>query len=321
MTRIDRPVSALLPDAHMAGWMVSLFLHGTLALCTVFFLQQVKLGPQQPPFQWDVAMVQPTTQTTASSTPTVQQSSSQTSHVEPAAKPTPPAIQPSEPPPQPIAEQMPPPVAEHVPLAKSAETTDHPVTQAEPIAPLTPPTPPASSEPASTPAIPPPSSQRDAEPADPALETPVLDTPSQPMPSAPVEPSLTAQEEADTTPKDESPSQQVAALVPSAHTKLAKADNRWLANLMAKWIGDLDKHYPAMLRTEGITGRVTVTALLHQDGTLTDVRVVKSSGHAALDQVAVEDITNGPPVNLSQPLNRPHMPVKFSIVYDLKTAR
>ena len=313
MTHIDRPASSLSTDAHLAGWTVSLILHGTIAFGAFLFIQQITLAPQQTPFQWDVAMVQPTTQATASSTPTVQQSSSQTSHVEPTAKPTMSAIQPSEPPPierariaepplQPIAEQMPPPVAEHIPVAKAVETTDH-------------------SEPASSPVVPPLPSQRDAKPTDPALETPVLDTPSQPMAAAPVEPSRTAQEEADTTPKDEPLPQQVAALAPSTHTKPAKADNQWLANLMAKWIGDLEKHYPAMLRTEGVTGRVTVTALLHQDGTLTDVRVVKSSGNAALDQVAVKDITNGPPVNLSQPLNRPHMPIKFSIVYDLKTTR
>jgi len=334
--QIDRPASSLSTDAHLAGWTVSLILHGTIAFGAFLFIQQITLAPQQTPFQWDVAMVQSTTQA-ASSAPTVQQSSSETSQVEPAAKSTPtitsPATQPSERPPierariaeppplQPVAEQIPSPVAEQVPVAKALETTDHPVTQAEPIAPLAPPTPPTPSHPASAPAIPPPSLQRDAKPADPALERPMLDTPSQPMPSAPVEPSHTAQEEADTTPKDESPPRQVAALAPSAYTKPAKADNQWLANLMAKWIGDLDKHYPAMLRTEGVTGRVTVTALLHQDGTLTDVRVVKSSGNAALDQVAVADITNGPPVNLSQPLNRPHMPIKFSIVYDLKTVR
>ena len=332
MTRIDRPASSLLTDAHLAGWTVSLILHGTIAFGAFLFIQQITLAPQQTPFQWDVAMVQPTTQATASSTPTVQQSSSQTSHVEPAAKPTPPAIQPSEPPPierariaepppQPIAEQMPPPVAEQVPVAKSAETTDHPVTQAEPIAPLPPPTPPASSEPASTPAIPPPSSQRDAAPVDPALETSVLDTPSQPMPSAPVEPSLTAREEADTTPKDEPPPQQVAALASSAHTKPAKLDYGWLTNLMAKWTEDLDKHYPAMLRTDGIQGKVTVAALLHDNGVLSDIRVAKSSGNSLLDQAAVEAVKNGPPLTLSRPLGRSSIPLKIPIVYILSDRR
>jgi protein TonB len=90
---------------------------------------------------------------------------------------------------------------------------------------------------------------------------------------------------------------------------------------MAQWIEDLNKRYPAMLRTEGVQGKVTLTAMLHENGLLSDVRVVKSSGHAALDQIAVEDVTNGHPIALSRPLDRAQMPVRFSISYDLKSAR
>jgi TonB family protein len=104
-------------------------------------------------------------------------------------------------------------------------------------------------------------------------------------------------------------------------SKPVKVDYGWLSDLMAKWIEDLDKRYPVMLRTEGIQGKVTLTALLHGDGTLSDVRVAKSSGNTMLDQVAVEDVRKGPPITLARPLERPHMPVKFSIIYDLKTAR
>lgn len=90
---------------------------------------------------------------------------------------------------------------------------------------------------------------------------------------------------------------------------------------MAQWIEDLDKRYPITLRTEGIQGKVTLTAMLHEDGLLSDVRVVKSSGNPTLDQVALEDVRSGPPIKLSRPLERRHMPVKFSISYDLKMAR
>ena len=100
-----------------------------------------------------------------------------------------------------------------------------------------------------------------------------------------------------------------------------KPNYGWLSDLMAKWIQDLDKRYPAMLRTEGVQGRVTLTAILHQDGLLSDVRVAKSSGNAMLDQVAVEDVRKGPPIYLSRPLDKPNMPVKFSIIYDLKAAQ
>ena len=90
---------------------------------------------------------------------------------------------------------------------------------------------------------------------------------------------------------------------------------------MARWIEDLNKRYPAMLRTDGVQGKVTLAAMLHENGQLSDVRVVKSSGNPALDQVALEDVKNGPPITLSRPLDRSQMSVKFSIVYDLKTVR
>jgi len=100
-----------------------------------------------------------------------------------------------------------------------------------------------------------------------------------------------------------------------------RVDYAWLSELMARWIEDLNKRYPAMLRTEGVQGKVTLAAMLHENGLLSDVRVVKSSGNAALDQVALEDVKNGPPVTFSRPLERSQMAVKFSIVYDLRTAR
>ncbi len=90
---------------------------------------------------------------------------------------------------------------------------------------------------------------------------------------------------------------------------------------MAQWIEGLDKRYPAALRAEGIEGRVTLIALLHEDGSLSNVRIAKGSGNAALDQVALEDVRNGPPVKFAHLLERPSISVKFSISYDLKTAR
>ena len=90
---------------------------------------------------------------------------------------------------------------------------------------------------------------------------------------------------------------------------------------MAQWIEGLDKRYPVALRAEGIEGKVTLIALLHEDGSLSDVRIAKGSGNATLDQVALEDVRNGPPVKLAHPLERPQISVKFAISYDLKTAR
>jgi TonB family protein len=100
-----------------------------------------------------------------------------------------------------------------------------------------------------------------------------------------------------------------------------KPDYGWLAELMAKWVGNLEKRYPVSLRTEGIQGKVTLIAVLHDDGRLSDIRVTRSSGNEELDRVAVEDVTKGAPIVLSRPLERPQMPVKLSLVYDLRSAR
>lgn len=113
----------------------------------------------------------------------------------------------------------------------------------------------------------------------------------------------------------------MAIIPPAAQPKAMKPDYGWLSELMARWIQDLDKRYPAILRTEGVQGKVTLTAILHQDGMLSDVRIVKSSGNPMLDQIAVEDVRKGPPVRLSHALDKPQMPVKFSIIYDLTTTQ
>ena len=119
----------------------------------------------------------------------------------------------------------------------------------------------------------------------------------------------------------DSSSTMIVSSAPPNQLTPTKADYGWLAELMARWIEDLNKRYPATLRTEGVQGKVTLTAMLHEDGLLSDVRVVKSSGNPALDQVALEDVRSGPPIKLSRPLERRQMPVKFSISYDLKMAR
>lgn len=117
------------------------------------------------------------------------------------------------------------------------------------------------------------------------------------------------------------PGQEVASLAPPSQAKVSKPDDGWLADLMGKWIQDLEKHYPANLRTEGIQGKVVIVAILHDDGTLSDVKVSKSSGNVLLDQAAVSDVEKGPPIQLSRPLGRSQRPIKFSISYDLKTSR
>ncbi|CUS38645.1 energy transducer TonB [Candidatus Nitrospira nitrificans] len=269
-----------------ASWLVSCLLHGGLTVAAVLFVQRMQLAPQADPFQWDVAMVAP-----LSSSPG---SSSQSATM---ARPTP-AHQPQTP-----------------PVGKQDRRRTMPGTSAPaPIADV-------GSESRPEQFLP------DSISSTATLLTPQVARQDLSSPSADL---VMPAHESSTTPlesqvaKDsplDSSSSVMASSAQSNPLRPTKADYGWLAELMAQWIEDLNKRYPATLRTEGIQGKVTLAAMLHEDGLLSDVRIVKSSGNPALDQVALDDVKNGPPIKLSRPLERDQLPVKFSISYDLKMAR
>lgn len=299
--------STALPDRRTgpvaAGWLASCLLHGGLAVTALLFVQRMHLAPQPEPFQWDVAMVAPLS---PSMTPTFQ------------AEATPPAtpmhrqstlpsktvhstVRQTQPTPVSPVDSPPIPTAELTPSPQQVQPVFHESSAADSM-------PPATTLSASQPPSPPlvgPLSEQVSE----QVSTPQTDS-SSPGDS----PSITN--------AALDPFSAMSASSPSANPQnLAKVDYGWLAALMAQWIEGLNKRYPATLRTEGVQGKVLLTAMLHDDGTLSDVRVARSSGNPALDQVALEDVRNGPPVTLSRALNRSQMAVKFSISYDLKMAR
>lgn len=266
------------------GWLLSCLLHGGLAFATILFVQRIHLAPQGDLFQWNVAMVatlSPSAKAPAAVTP----ATSPTRHTSASARPV-----------------------------QRIESTA--------VAPA-PPAPPAD--------LAPPSQEVDPLPSESRA--------SQEMPTVPAGPSsqlvpLPEQESTPSTdisqlpasPSDMNPASDpvLARNTPSASASSQRSvnvDYGWLATLMAQWIEGLDKRYPAALRAEGIEGKVTLIALLHEDGSLSNVRIAKGSGNAALDQVALEDVRNGPPVKFAHPLERPSISVKFSISYDLKTTR
>ncbi len=270
-----------------ASWLVSCLLHGGLAVAAILFVQRMQLTPQANSFQWDVAMVAP-----LSSLPGT------TSRSEAMA------------PPSPALQQQAPPAGKQVQERTRPVTPPAPV----PIAEISPELHQEQAPPDSVPsaaALPTPHSARQD------LSGPSADLvmPAHENSTVPLESQV-----AKNSPLDSS-SSVMASSAPSNQLRPTTADYGWLAELMARWIEDLNKRYPATLRTEGVQGKVTLTAMLHEDGLLSDVRIAKSSGNPALDQVALEDVRSGPPITLSRPLERHQMPVKFSISYDLKTAR
>lgn len=56
------------------------------------------------------------------------------------------------------------------------------------------------------------------------------------------------------------------------------------------------KKYPESARSRHIEGRVKVGFVLHMDGSLSDVRVIKSSRHRNLDNAALEAVKNAAPL-------------------------
>lgn len=264
------------------SWLVSCLLHVALASTAIFLLRHLQLAPQTDPFQWDVAMVAPL--------PSLANSAAAAQQMTPPAPAIPSSTSPTRVMRQPLQ-----PVESATLVESSSESYQEHVIHEEPRSSGGSPSPLTDTTPKIVP----------QEPSDTVRE-----------PSGALRDQLTASVESQT------PSNPTPAPVSSIdHLRSANADYGWLAAVMARWIEDLDKRYPAMLRTEGMQGKVTLAAILHEDGLLRDVRIVTSSGHAALDQVAVEDVQNGPPIGLFRPLGRAQMPVKFSINYDLTTAR
>lgn len=337
--------------AHKAGWMVSVGLHGSLVLGAMVLLQQMHLALPEEPFEWNVAMVTPvdshTPQAAANESPP---SPSSPSHPPvPAQKP--PTAVPAQPLPSPVAPASAPPIQAQITPSRAEPTPPPPIQTAAPSKPeptrepaheeLRPQSPTAVQSHATalttaladipTPArsvappeplsasAPPGTATSAPEPA-PIPPDPVRterDVPQQPLPT----PSRTVNAAGVTNQVASTAATEVAALTPPNQSGTTKPDDGWLSTLLGKWIADLEKHYPATLRLEGVQGKVALVAILHENGTLSDVRIAKSSGNTLLDQAAIADVEQGSPIKLSRPLGRPQRPIKFSISYDLKTGR
>ena len=271
-------------NSATTGWLLSCLVHGGLALATILFMQHIHLAPQGEPFQWNVAMVatlSPSEKAAAPSEPTTPPTKRTPSSIRSVQRIESTAV--ASAPPTPTAD-LPPPSQEVDPLQnESRAPRAMSAVPAHPSSQLVP-----LSEQAPTP-----STEINQSPGSPSDMSPASD------------PVL-----ATNTP-----------VASAGSLRSVNVDYGWLAALMAQWIEGLDKRYPAGLRAEGIEGKVTLIALLHEDGSLTNVRIAKGSGNTALDQVALEDVRNGPPVKFAHLLERPSISVKFSISYDLKTAR
>lgn len=111
---------------------------------------------------------------------------------------------------------------------------------------------------------------------------------------------------------------QVASLPsPSLSTPEShKPDYGWLAGPLLQRIETL-KEYPASARLNHQEGRVIVRIVIEEDGRITSATIATSSGHAVLDQAALNTLRQASPVVLSRPLEKSPLTIQIPLNYRL----
>jgi protein TonB len=105
--------------------------------------------------------------------------------------------------------------------------------------------------------------------------------------------------------------------VPVQPLPATKADYSWLAEALWNRVEQL-KRYPHLARMNRWEGMVVLQAVIRHDGQLVDLKVAESSGHAVLDQDAMEVMRKACPLPLKHPLGKPQVAVQVPIRYKLQ---
>ncbi len=288
-------------EAHVQGWLVSILLHGTMALAAILFVKQVQLAPQDEAFKWNVAMVS-TLQSVQPTTSSPNQVPSRS--IPPPTSTPPPPMQQTMPAqtlssPHPLAQQMTPSISERT---SAAVVTESPA-----------PTPTQSAEPIKHENVAPMAAE----------STSIIKSGNAPT-------AVTSEFDAQTTPPSTpsailgqaaqsdqaSPPTQMAAVSPAPPSVPAKRDYGWLSEAILRRVEEL-KRYPVSARVDRAEGKAVVKAVINEDGSLGEVEVVQSSGYPALDKAAVETMRQAAPFHLPHPLGQPRMTIKIPMSYRL----
>ena len=95
-----------------------------------------------------------------------------------------------------------------------------------------------------------------------------------------------------------------------------QADYGWLAESLWQRIEQL-KRYPSQARTRRWEGKVILEAIIRDDGTIMELRIEESSGHAILDRDALDVVKKASPLALKHSLGQPHITILVPISYNL----
>ena len=96
-----------------------------------------------------------------------------------------------------------------------------------------------------------------------------------------------------------------------------QADYGWLAQVLFTKVEQL-KRYPHTAKTHRWEGNVVLQAIVREDGEVRDITIVESSGHPTLDQEAIALLERTSPISLKHPLGQPHIVVQLPIGYRLE---
>jgi periplasmic protein TonB len=367
---------------RIQAWMYSLAMHILVIGLTMVFGARLTLAPQEDPFRWNVAMIEPVSspESTESAEPAhAQQSSTEEAPSTPTQQaPTPAAVVPQASKPRPVErhiETKMQPVVQQIQATPQEPRIERHVQTVETVHPMerTPDVRPSAVE---TPSIVAPQAetapavierQTQVAESSPAPTERIVEAPHvqpteeaiqrtevthQPAPvvekaspvvaeratSQPVEqaspvvqqpseiapvvrnhetPSTSSQAENAT---NENPVAQeertVVAKAAPTITPSPRADYGWLRDLLQRRSAEL-RHYPAQARLNQWEGRVIVRAVIRADGHIGDLSVKKSSGHAVLDEAAMDVIRRISPVPMNYDLGRPELVVNIPINYRL----
>ena len=298
-------------NAYVQGWLVSVIVHGTVALAAILLVKQIPLAPQEKAFTWDVAMTSPAQPVQPTTSPRNQKPDplvpSTTSIPSPPVQQTPPTQ--TLPPPQPHAQQTTSSLAEEIitpvlPDVRPLQPTTHSQseTHSTPTAKANAPRPVTAMVAESTSIV----KQNETQVAA-VAESAAQTVPSNHPPEIPEQAS-----QVDMAPAP----MQMAAISPAPTGAPAKRDFGWLSEAILRRVEEL-KRYPASARVDRAEGKVVVKAVINEDGNVGEVEVFQSSGHPGLDKAAIDTLRQAAPFHLPRPLGQPGMTIKIPMSYRL----
>jgi protein TonB len=149
------------------------------------------------------------------------------------------------------------------------------------------------------------------------IETPAPAAVEQPAASAPAAEPVSEPVVASVAPSQPVSQPSAVQTVPVRTSPVPQRDYGWLAETLRDRIEEL-KRYPPIARMNNWQGKVVLKFVVREDGTVEHLEVVQSSGHAALDEAAMETIRSASPLSLKHELGKPRVTFQFPISYTLR---